>query len=78
MIGDAPCRLEGGREVSEGQGLREERLRGRRTEEREESGGADQILTADGAQVFRRAVGGWPRKAARGSGGSCVDESGRG
>jgi hypothetical protein len=38
MVGDAPCRLEGEREMSEGRGLGEERLRGWRTEEREESG----------------------------------------
>jgi hypothetical protein len=32
--------------------LGEERLRGRRTEEREESGGTGKISTADGAQVL--------------------------
>jgi hypothetical protein len=43
--------------VSEGRGLGEERLGGRRTEEREESGGAGQILTDDGAPVLGRAMG---------------------
>jgi hypothetical protein len=57
MIGDAPCRSEGEREVSEGRGLGEERLGGRRTKEREESGGASQIPTADGAPVPGRAMG---------------------
>jgi hypothetical protein len=57
MIGDTPCRSEGEREVSEGRGLGEERLGGRRTKEREESGGTGQILTADGAPVPGRAMG---------------------
>jgi hypothetical protein len=43
--------------VSEGRGLGEERLGGRRTEEREESGGTSQIPTANGAQVLGRATG---------------------
>jgi hypothetical protein len=51
MIGDAPCRSEGEREVGE------ERLGGRRTEEREESGGAGQIPMDDGAPVLGRATG---------------------
>jgi hypothetical protein len=45
------------REVSEGRGLGEERLGGRHTEEREESGGAGQIPTDDGAPVLGRATG---------------------
>jgi hypothetical protein len=45
------------REVSEGRGLGEERLGGRCTEERVESGGAGQIPTADGAPVLGRATG---------------------
>jgi hypothetical protein len=56
-ISDAPCRSEGEREVSEGHGLGEKRFEGRRIEEREESGGAGQILTADGAPVLGRATG---------------------
>jgi hypothetical protein len=42
--------------VSEGRGLGEEGLEGRRTEEREESGGAAQIPTDDGATVLGRAT----------------------
>jgi hypothetical protein len=57
VIGDAPCKSEEEREVSEGCGLGEERLRGWHTEEREESGGTGQILTADGAPVLGRATG---------------------
>jgi hypothetical protein len=56
MIGDAPCRSEEEREVSEGHGLGDERLGGRHTEEREESGDTDQILTADGVPVLGRAT----------------------
>jgi hypothetical protein len=56
MIGNAPCRLEVEREVSEGCGLGEERLGRWCTEEREESGGADQISLADGASVLGRAT----------------------
>jgi hypothetical protein len=56
-IGDAPCRSDGEREVSEGHGLGEERLRGRCTEEREESGGVGQIPMVDGAPVLGRATG---------------------
>jgi hypothetical protein len=48
--------------VSEGRGLGEERLGGWRTEEREESGGADQIPTDDGAPVLGRAMGMSPRE----------------
>jgi hypothetical protein len=40
--------------VSGGRGLGEERLGGRRTEEREESGSAGQIQTDDGAPVLGR------------------------
>jgi hypothetical protein len=43
--------------VSEGRGLGEERLRGRCTEEREETSGADQIPMDDGAPVLGRATG---------------------
>jgi hypothetical protein len=43
--------------VSEGCGLGEERLGGRRTEEREESGGAGQIPMNDEALVLERATG---------------------
>jgi hypothetical protein len=42
--------------VSEGRGLGEERLARRRTEEREESDGASQIPTADGAPVLGKAT----------------------
>jgi hypothetical protein len=56
-IGDAPCGSKEEREVSKGCGLREERLGGLRTEEREESGGTSQILTANGALVLGRATG---------------------
>jgi hypothetical protein len=56
-IGNAPCRLEVEREVSEGCGLGEERLGRWCTEEREESGGAGQISPADGASVLGRATG---------------------
>jgi hypothetical protein len=57
MISDAPSRSEGEREVSEGHGLGEERLRGWCTKEREESGGADQIPMNDGAPMLGRAMG---------------------
>jgi hypothetical protein len=57
VIGNAPCRSEGEREVSEGHGFGEERLGERHTDEREESGGADQILTDDGVPVLGRAMG---------------------
>jgi hypothetical protein len=57
MIGDVPCWSEGEREVSELHGLGEERLRGRRIEEREESGCAGQIRMVDGASVLGRAMG---------------------
>jgi hypothetical protein len=43
--------------VSEGRGLGEEMLGGRRTEEREESGGDGQILTDDGAVMLGKATG---------------------
>jgi hypothetical protein len=56
-IGDAPCRSKGERQESEGCGLGEERLGGWLAEEREQSGGADQILTDDGAPVLRRVTG---------------------
>jgi hypothetical protein len=51
--------------VSEGCGLGEERLGGRRTEEREESGGAGQIPMNDEALVLERATGmsAWERGA---------------
>jgi hypothetical protein len=55
------------REVSEGRGLGEERLRGRRTEEREESDGAGQIPMDDGAPVLGRAMGMSARE-----GGACL------
>jgi hypothetical protein len=45
------------REVSEVHEFVEERLGGWRTEEREESGGADQIPTDDGVPVLGRATG---------------------
>jgi hypothetical protein len=54
-ISDTPCRLEGEREVSEGRGLGEEMIGGRRTGERE-SGGAGQIPMDDGAPVLGRAT----------------------
>jgi hypothetical protein len=58
MIGDAPCRLKGEREVSEGRGLGEERLGGWLTEERaQESSGAGQIPMDDGGPVLERATG---------------------
>jgi hypothetical protein len=62
MIGDAPCSSEEEREVNEGRGLGEERLGGWRTEEREESGGADQIPMADGVSVLGRATGSLARE----------------
>jgi hypothetical protein len=43
--------------VSEGHGFGEERLGGRHTDEREESGDADQIPTDDGVPVLGRAMG---------------------
>jgi hypothetical protein len=57
MFSDVPCRSEGEREVSEGHGLGDERLRGRLTEEREESGGTGQIPMDDGPPVLGRATG---------------------
>jgi hypothetical protein len=64
--------------LSKGHGLGEERLGGRCTEEREESGGASQIPMADGTPGLGRATGMLARKAACGSSGSGVDERGRG
>jgi hypothetical protein len=43
--------------VSEGRRFGEERLGWRRTKEREESSGADQIPMTDGAPVLGRAMG---------------------
>jgi hypothetical protein len=43
--------------MSEGHGLGKERLKGRCTKKREESGGGGQISTDDGAPVLRRAMG---------------------
>jgi hypothetical protein len=53
MIGDSPCRSKGERAVSEGHELGVERL----GEETEESDGAGQIPTDDGAPVLGRATG---------------------
>jgi hypothetical protein len=50
--------------VSEGHGLGEERLGGRRTEETKESGGTRQIPMDDGAAVLGRVT----RTSARGGG----------
>jgi hypothetical protein len=51
------CQREREREVSEGRGLGEERLRGWLTKEREESGGTGQISTDDEGPVLERATG---------------------
>jgi hypothetical protein len=58
--------------------LGEERLGGRCTEEREESGHASQISMDDGAPVLRRATGMSSREGMCDSGGSGVNERRRG
>jgi hypothetical protein len=58
--------------------LGEERLGGRCTEEREESGHASQIPMDDGAPVLRRATGMSSQEGVRDSGGSGVNERRRG
>jgi hypothetical protein len=78
MIGDAPCRSEGEREVSEGRGWERRGSEGSAPWKGRRAVAPAKSRRLMGPRCSGELQGGWPGKATCGSGGSDMDERGRG